>query len=376
MDIRLDHTAMKTAYDRGIINFGNIARMKRVMDKALSGKGITVGFIGGSITAGSLSSTPKKCYAYLVTSWWRDKFPEAIVSYINAGVGATTSQFGAARVDQDLLCHGPDVIFAEFSVNDGNAEFFKETFEGLIRKILLYKTEPALFMFNNVFYDDGRNSQEIHNQVGRYYDLPIVSMKESIYAEIEKGTILRERMTPDNLHPNDLGHELVAAVILNLLEEIYDAARKGSKDIDMVSSRPLTKNRYALATAWNNKNTNPTLHGFKKDMTVKAGCWDVFRDGWYAGHAGDSINLSVQGAFLSVQYRKYVKHPAPEAKIVIDHEESNAVILDAGFDETWGDCLYLKDIMVDVKPGMHTIEISAAKAVEGQDFYLAAIITA
>jgi hypothetical protein len=30
------------------------------------------------------------------------------------------------------------------------------------------------------------------------------------------------------------------------------------------------------------------------------------------------------------------------AKIIIDGDEENAVILDANFNETWGDCLYFK----------------------------------
>ena len=53
-------------YSRAISNMGNSARIKEVMKRALAGEDITVAFLGGSITQGSLSSTPELCYAYRV----------------------------------------------------------------------------------------------------------------------------------------------------------------------------------------------------------------------------------------------------------------------------------------------------------------------
>lgn len=212
MDIKFETMKLKEEFDRGIINVGNIVRIQKVMKRAISGEAIKVGFIGGSITAGAASSTPETCYAYQVYQWWKNKFPLSEVSYLNVGVGATTSKFGVARVEQDLLSFYPDMVFAEFSVNDTDNGLFMETFEGLIRKILLHSSEPALFIFNNVVYDNGNNAQRVHNKVGIYYELPIVSMKESIYTEIEKGTILNTDISADNLHPNDFGHSLVRGV--------------------------------------------------------------------------------------------------------------------------------------------------------------------
>jgi lysophospholipase L1-like esterase len=342
-----DTMEMKEVYDRGIINIGNLTRMKRAMMKAFTGEAIKVGFLGGSITAGSLATTPQSSYAYQVYSWWRNKFPMSEVAYVNAGVGATSSKFGVARVEEDLLDCEPDIVFAEFSVNDSDNDLFKETFEGLIRKILLHKTEPALLMLNNVFYDDGHNAQRVHNQIGKYYDLPIVSIKESIYTEIEKGVIRNNEITPDNLHPNDLGHKLVAGVITNLLEHIYDAVIVNNIESNATDFPvAVTANRYYGSIRRSSKNTSPLLDGFTIDETVKQGSWDVFRNGWSAYKEGSSIRFEVEGSMISVQYRKYAIHPAPIAKIVVDDDVNNEIYLDANFEETWGDCLYLQDIMV------------------------------
>lgn len=105
------------------------------MKKAMAGEDITVGFLGGSITQGRLSSTPKTCYAYLVYQWWCNTFPQSNITYVNAGIGGTTSQFGVARADSDLLSKDIDFTVVEFSVNDDDNPHFLETYEGLIRKI-------------------------------------------------------------------------------------------------------------------------------------------------------------------------------------------------------------------------------------------------
>jgi lysophospholipase L1-like esterase len=368
----------KEVYDRGIINVGNLTRMKRVMKKATKGEIITVGFIGGSITAGAAATSSENCYTYLVYSWWKNKFPNSNVAYVNAGVGATNSKFGVARVEEDVLRLDPDVVFAEFSVNDMDNDLFQETFEGLIRRILLYKTEPALFLFNNVFYDDGHNAQRVHNEIGMYYDLSIVSMKESLYAEIERGNMTATAITADNLHPNDLGHNLVAGVITNLLNQIYDTQVENMEDTRcyFVPEVTVTENRYIHSARSSNRNSNPVCNGFKIDKAEKQGVWDVFRYGWFGNRAGSSIHFEVEGTMISAQYRKYAVHPAPIAKIIIDGDKKNAVVLDANFNETWGDCLYLQDIVIAGTPGKHTVDIVITEAVEDKDFYLASIITA
>ncbi len=368
----------KEVYNRGIRNRGNLYRISRVMNKARAGEAITVAFIGGSITAGAAATTSESCYAYLVYSWWKKSFPDCQVTYLNAGVGATTSKFGVARVDEEVLNHKPDVVFAEFSVNDTDDELHLETFEGLVRKILLDSNKPALFMFNNVFYDDGHNAQRVHNQVGVYYDLPIVSMRESIYKEINKGSIRNTDISADNLHPNDLGHELVAGVIINLLEEIYEKVvdNQGKVEEYQVPASPLTRNRYFGSKRYSNLNTKPELDGFVKDTMAKEGVWDVFRYGWSAEKAGSRILFEVDGSMISAQYRKYAKHPAPIAKLIIDGDEEKATVLDANFDETWGDCLYLQDIATNLAPGRHSVEVLLTQEVTDKEFYLASIITA
>lgn len=72
-------------------------------------------------------------------------FPQADFTYINAGIGGTTSQFGVARAEADLLSKEPDFVIIEFSVNDDSTEHFMETYEGLVRKYIPVRQNRQFF---------------------------------------------------------------------------------------------------------------------------------------------------------------------------------------------------------------------------------------
>lgn len=370
-------------FEDGMTYDGNWTRIKRVMRKAQAGEPITIGFLGGSITQGSLSSTPKTCYAYLVYSWWVENFPQAKVTYLNAGIGATTSQFAVARVEEDLLSYHPDFTTIEFSVNDENSEFFKETYEGLVRKILGHEHGPAPLIIHNVFYNSGYNAQEQHESIGRHYGVPCVSMKTCVYPKIADGSIQNREITPDDLHPNDDGHRILADLVIFMLERIYQSFLQDERvDYDMYVTKDslpdsITANAYEKSKRWRNHNCEPKLDGFVADHEVQNHITEIFRNGWISEKAGDRITFFVEGSNLAVQYRKSVKHPACKALAIVDDDVEHAVILDGNFDETWGDCLFLQTLLYHGQDKLHKVEIQTTSGEAGCDvpFYLVSVIS-
>lgn len=362
-------------FENGLINRGNLQAIRNCMKKALSGSRITVGFLGGSITQGSLSSVPETCYAYRVYSWWKETFPMAEVVYLNAGIGGTTSQYGVSRVKEHVLAYQPDFLLTEFAVNDDNTEFFEETYEGLVRTILGDAQPPALMLMNNVRYDDGGNAQEMHLRVARHYQLPMVSMKETIWPEIESGALERRSITPDDLHPNDAGHELVARVITTFLQQVLDQVEE-EEDVQTQLPAPLTQNRYEDSVRYQVYNSTPVLDGFVADQEEQNGITDLFKRGWIGKHKGDHITLQVQGTGIAVQYRKSVQKPAPVATVWIDGEQTERVVLDANFEEDWGDCLYIETVSKGLPDGLHQVDIEITEASEADraSFYLVSVI--
>lgn len=359
-------------FENGIVNLGDWGPIKACMEKARQGSAITVAFLGGSITQGSLSSTPETCYAYRVYQWWKDTFPQAYVRYVNAGIGGTTSQFGVARVKEDVLRYEPDFLLTEFCVNDDNTPHFQETYEGLIRTILSAAKVPALMLMHNVCYDTGCNAEDQHLPVAQHYGLPCVSMKHSIYPEVESGRIPNREITPDDLHPNDAGHALVAGVIIHLLEKIRASQVNPSAHAPLKA--PITANAYQNSVRWQNHNCEPVLEGFQPDYTPQNHITETFRRGFTAWHKGDKITFTVDGTGIAVQYRKSVKQPTPIARITVDGE--HAMLLDGNFKETWGDCTYIDTVCRHIASGVHKVEIEIVEASENDvvPFYLIAVI--
>lgn len=364
-----------------------MTRLKNLMKRAAKGESLVIGFLGGSITQGSLSSTPKTCYAYLVYEWWKKSFPNAAFSFVNGGIGGTTSHYGGARAWKDVLCYRPDIVTVDFSVNDDANEFFEETYEGTLRRLLAAPSAPAVVVLNNVFYDTGKNAQNYHNRIADHYGIPHVSIKDTVYPDVESGKIVRADITPDNLHPNDKGHRLVADEICKLLDSIKAEMEEetiAGENIEGKSTKteasvllpaPLTENAYEHSHLIQIQDNEAILDGFLVDPIEKKGMLDIFKNGWTAAHTNDKISFEIECSCLAVQYRKSVQQPVPKAKAVIDGDEAHAVILDGNFTEDWGDCLYLEPLLHHAEKKVHRIEIIVTDAKDiVRPFYLVSLI--
>ncbi len=354
-----------------------IIRIKKLIDRAKAGEELVLGFFGGSITQGSLASGIELCYAHRVFDWFKSGFPNAKFHCINAGIGGTSSYFGVSRVHKDLLMYRPDMVIVDFSVNDEPTEFFKETYEGLIRRIWYSDTKPAMLLLNNVFYEDGRSAQEIHVEIGKYYGIPNVSIRDTVYKEILEGRYNKDEITPDGLHPNDLGLELLANEITKKIVEISDmgAPARGKEQ----EKAPVTANRFEFSLRCTIENSRPDLSGFRADTGEKQGHLDFFKNGWIGTKAGDLIHFELSDVrTIAIQYRKTINRPAPVAEAILDGDKKNPVILDSNFDEDWGDCLYLQPILNSSKKLDHTldIEIVSSSKEDKNDFYLISVIVA
>lgn len=404
-------------YSKALAVNGNHDRLLKVMERADRGDKITVAFLGGSITEGSVASDDKSCYAYLTYSWWCNTFPDAKINYVNAGIGGTPSLLGVGRCNEDILDYEPDVVYIEFSVNDVDLPNVSEIYEGLLRKVLYSKSNPAVVVINNGFYNDGRTVQDVHNKLASYYGIPAISIVDTLVACTLDGRIPIRDITPDDLHPNDRGHILLAGVIRYVQDKIYNEyldkridltlqnsvsgenADKCSLRCDSNAQTPdistyrnpneadpscpahmlpaLTCNSYETLHRYNSFNSNPVLNGFRADErpieAVKI--WD--RGGYLAEHIGDSIEYIINASTVCVSFKRSLIKPAPIAKVFLDGAE--VAILDANFDEDWGNKLEIVPILEGSKSDSvdrpsHSIKVEIVDAPEGcVPFYLVAV---
>lgn len=216
------------------IEKANLARLKAVFAKAARGEKITVAGLGGSITQGAAARTPKNdpaytealggeaCWFNRTVSWFRETFPQAQVEGINAGIGATPSFLGTFRMDRMVLQHKPDLVFVEFSVNDPSTfpnllegEIF-EAYESVVRKILEAGVAVVQLFMND---QHGIGMQKFHRPVAEHYGVPCVSYHNAISPE-QQYICDWDLLSPDDIHPNNAGHALVATCVCSYLDRV------------------------------------------------------------------------------------------------------------------------------------------------------------
>ncbi|MCR4902257.1 MAG: SGNH/GDSL hydrolase family protein [Butyrivibrio sp.] len=359
---------------KAIANKGDTYRISKLYKKLEEGEETTICFLGGSITQGSLSSTPQTCYAYRVYEWFKNNFPNGKINYVNAGVGGTTSVFGAARADRDVLSYEPDLVLVEFSVNDECNDYFMESYEGLIRKLLYYKKEIAVAAIFNFYYENGKTAERLHSKIARYYGIPAVSMQGAVYEDILSGKIEDiSILSPDGLHPNDTGHDLLGRVVCFMFEKLLMEYRSGSStpgDKADKKIKPLTGNCFESAKRLDNRDFVPQLEGFKKDEALQECVSDCFKNGWLGCKKGDRIIFDLNGenrcSSIAVQYDKTIKRPAPVVSVTVDGDTDNNVIIDSAFEETWGDLLDIKQLFLHKEIKEHKLEIEVIDDKEGK----------
>ena len=212
--------------ENSFISSGNSYRLNRVLDRAKAGEEITVAFIGGSVTEGAMATekTPKgyqKGYAYLTYEYLCDTYGTGEnIKVVTSGVSGTGSLLGVVRADKDILDYQPDLIFVEFAVNNDGSARDKQSFESILRKFLSAENEPAVVLiFSDATYAGG--TQVYMQSMGYYYELPMMSMHDSLGKAKQTGKFKWEDYSKDYAHPTQDGHRLYAKSICYLINQSY-----------------------------------------------------------------------------------------------------------------------------------------------------------
>jgi lysophospholipase L1-like esterase len=329
---------------RALVNKGNDARLRAVMLKAMAGDTVTMGVIGGSITAGaSAADFGKTAYAPLVLAWWKKAFPKAHFRFVNAGIGATNSVYGVHRADRDLLQHRPDFVMIEFSVNDHGEKEAQESYEGLVRKVLKSPAAPAVIALG-MMNQKGANWQDQHLPVCKHYDIPYLSYRDALWPEIAAGRLTWKNISPDDVHPNDRGHAYAAGLVTAYLEGVCKRVKRSpSAPVAAAIPAPLTANGYEVSQV-----LLPTdLKG------VDLGSFQQTGDSWVGSRKGQPLVLEVEAACMWVNFMRTNKGNGGKVDVHIDGRFYKT--LDADFAGGWGDYLQATPLFKEKEPRKHRV---------------------
>lgn len=354
-------------YSRAIMSEGNTDRLAAAMKKAENGEEVTVGVIGGSITQGTAASNQDNCYASKFFSWWSGKFPEGKFNFVNAGIGGTDSYLGVHRVDEQLLSQNPDVVIVEFSVNDTDKTMNKYSYDSLVRKILSYESSPAVILLFTTM-DNGTSLQDVHKEIGKAYDLPMISYHDAVYPEVEAGTLAWSDISPDNIHPNDAGHDIIGHILSRYLDGVYDD-RANAAEPAAFTAEGYTKDYYA----------NAKLLGSDDITAVSAENFDVsgnnlysqFPDNW-STTGGGSITFDVECRNFGIFYLRTTDGKSGTYEVYVDGERKGKI--EADFSGGWGNYGYGKQFVLANDTVKHTIEIKPAEGSEDKGLTILALM--
>ena len=358
--------------DRSIVSTGDARRLLHVFTRAENGEDIVIGVIGGSITEGAAANPRSNRYGDLVANWFKKRFKNAKVKYVNAGIEATGSGIAAHRAYRDLLKHNPDFVVTEFAVNDGKGRSFAETYEGLLRQILKQDNNPAVVMLFTM-YDNGDNSQESQERLGRHYGLPMVSYRDGVWPEIEAGTMEWSDVGADQAHPNNTGHKYCAEMIINLLELVYDQMPgKGMRPAKIKQiPKPLHTDIFEFAKLHTSDTFVATKNAGFTTATGRLG------NVWVSDKPGSSLEFEVEGTHIRVVFWKIKKDMGIATAQVDNHSMIN---MDGWFEQDWGGYDCEVSVAKDLKPGKHKLTITLLDKKNsnsnGHQFQLRAIMAA
>ena len=348
--------------ENALVSVGNTERIQAAIAKARNGEEVTIAYLGGSITEGALAQPQAvKCYAYLSAQLFAEKFmPDARqLRYVNAGISGTPSVLGITRLEQDVLSKAPDIVFVEFAVNDNNQIPYRGIYESMVRKLLMSETKPAVILIFT-FMENGYSCQPHMQQVGKQYDLGMISVKDAVQPQITLGNITWRDYSSDYTHPNTAGHAFIADAIGYYFDQ---AAATPAQPWTMPEEA-----RYGKAY----ENLQNVRDGAECIISTGSFAWAPdrcysYKMGWkhLAALGGtDPFALEVECSRLIIAF-KQEKTGRGDCEVWVDGKRMKT--LHGSADNAWGN-IVTEVIELGVEPAVHTIEFRMAEGDENKTF--------
>lgn len=359
-DARTDYEKM---VDRSLLSIGDMTRMSDVFQKAQNGEDITVAYIGGSITEGYNAGTTE-FYAKTCTDLLQGYFPDITVTGVNAGISGTPSLLGNLRLERDVLSADPDIVFVEFAVNDGQEADYKNAYESLVRTLLTQEKDIAVVLLFTVL-DSGYTCQEHMSKIGANYDLPMISVHDSVYEEIEAGRMTWQDYSNDQSHPNAYGHKCITDFVDNYYQKVLPVVAENVGEVSKELPDPVFSAKYMNMHYMD----SATMDGVELDGFEQYDTHGSFHNGWmYRGTDGGSMEFTVDCSVLEMVFKANNSDKYGTADIYVDGEKVKSVV--SNMSDGWNNPVtaYLID---NDSSAEHTVEIRMEGGVTQAFFVMA-----
>lgn len=366
-------------YPNFVARDGDTSRLEHVFAKGLRGEPIVVAVIGGSITSGARASRRELQWGAVLADWFRHAFPKSEVTYVNAGIGATGSNYATHRVENDVCSKKPDVVGVEFAVNDAADKSTTEFNEGLVRHLLKCPTHPFVFQLG-MMSKGCMNRMAYHMPVSKHYDIPHFSYRNAFFPLISAGKLAHTDLAKDELHPDDIGHPYVGALVGRYMDvklAAFLAANRKPAAIPPLPAKPLVGTTFDTGRVWTvDKLKILENAGFTPGVHPRNNWWKRHGGALRAAKPGDKLVIEVDAPTCAMLFYR-IQGPSGMARVSVDGK--NVCVCDSWFDQTWGGFTPYKLLWRD-KPGRHVVAIEVLEKTNpestGHEFEIDAILTA
>lgn len=194
--------------------------------KLTTEKKLKVAYFGGSVTQGT-GSSDGYCWRTATTAWFKNTFPNADITEINAAWGGKGTYWSYFRIDNAVLSHDPDLVFVEFAINDvydGRSRMDATLYmEGIVNKIRNKNPNCDIVMIFVTDKSEKRLGKEYdqllaHKDVAKHYGIPMIDVGRALAEEMERTGNEWAYYVSDYVHPNNTGYKLYADCIEGYLK--------------------------------------------------------------------------------------------------------------------------------------------------------------
>jgi len=175
---------------------------------------------GDSLTAG-YGVPPGQSYP----DFLQRKLDERGYSYrvVNEGVSGDTSSGALVRIDS-VIAHHPEIVIVSFGGNDGLRGLSVEAMEQNLRRIVTRLQQAGARVVLGGMTLPPNYGSEYVGAFESVYPRLAKELDAALIPFLLEGVAARPQLLYDEIHPNAQGNEIVAGVVLEVLEPLLNKA--------------------------------------------------------------------------------------------------------------------------------------------------------
>jgi lysophospholipase L1-like esterase len=205
--------------------------------KIEAGEAVRIAFLGGSITAAN-------GWRPGILEELRQAHPDVRFDEVNAAISGTGSDYGAARLRDEVLMAQPDLLFIEFAVNDQARDpgSIRRSMEGIVRQARKALPEIDIFFVYTLNLraaadmESGRYTATVEamEEIAEHYALSSLHFGVEVMRRVHSGSVTLDSKPPgpgievfatDGTHPTSAGHRIYVEVLASAMKQL--SARPG-----------------------------------------------------------------------------------------------------------------------------------------------------